>query len=334
MNFSEKWIIAEIGSVHDGSFGNAIKALEAAAVSGANCIKFQTHIADEESLPNAPSPRYFSSESRIEYFRRTAFSRSQWKELAARALDLGVAFISSPFSHVAVDLLEDLEVPAYKVASGEVTNLPMLEHIAATGKPVILSSGMSTWDELDEAVSTLSGSNICIMQCTSIYPCPITKVGLNNLAEISDRYPEVTIGFSDHTLGMSAGVAAATLGASVIEKHFTFSRLMYGSDAFNSLEPSEFKSYSTMIREAWAILEHPIDKGLLAREELCEMKWTFEKSIVSSMSIRAGTIVDKHHLAYKKPSGGIPPAKWKSIMGKTLERDVPSNHIFEPGDFI
>src|SRR5262249_48068314 len=148
-------IIAEVGSVHDGSFGNALKLIEVAANCGADLVKFQTHIASAETLPNAPMPHYFNGEPRYEYFERTGFSKHQWRELKTHCEAMAIEFLSSPFSVEAVELLESLGVARYKVPSGEVTNLPLLEEIAATGKPVLMSSGMSSWKELDQAVNTI-----------------------------------------------------------------------------------------------------------------------------------------------------------------------------------
>ena len=173
-------LIAEIGSVHDGSFGNAVKLIDAAAACGAHAVKFQTHIAAAETLRNAPNPPYFKGEPRFEYFTRTGFSLPQWKELAAACGRAKVEFLSSPFSLEAVDLLEEVGVGSYKIPSGEVTNIPLLKKIATTKKPVLLSSGMSDWAELDAAVAALRGGGpVTVLQCSSAYPCPPEQVGLN-----------------------------------------------------------------------------------------------------------------------------------------------------------
>ena len=169
-------IIAEIGSVHDGSLGNALKLIELAAGCGADVVKFQTHLPEAETLPNAPSPAYFKGEPRAAYFRRTGFTVEQWKQLKTQADDCGIQFISSPFSLEAVDILEVVGLSFYKVPSGEVANVPLLEHIAGTGRPTVLSSGMSDWDELDRAVKVLrSGGPLTLMQCSSVYPCPAER---------------------------------------------------------------------------------------------------------------------------------------------------------------
>lgn len=325
-------IIAEIGSVHDGSFGNAGKLIEAAAAAGADIVKFQTHIAEAETLPNAPMPSYFKGEPRMEYFRRTAFTQAQCRELMKVAQGAGVEWISSPFSLEAVDFLEDLGMSLYKIPSGEVSNIPLHEKIAATGKPVLLSSGMSSWAELDRSVAVYqaAGTNLVVMQCTTEYPCAPEHVGLNVLAEIRERYG-VAAGFSDHTLDLAAPVAAAALGATVIEKHFAFSRLMYGSDARHSLEPGEFRQMSDAIRAVWKMSDHPVDKTDAGR--FAEMKRVFEKSVVSAIALSAGTKIGAAHLAFKKPGDGIPAASYSCLLGRTLKVDVSADHKFSESDF-
>lgn len=311
-------IIAEIGSVHDGSFGNAKKAVELAAQCGADAVKFQTHIAEAESRVDAPSPSYFKDESRIDYFRRTGFSQSQWRELRVLADTLRLGFISSPFALEAVDLLESIEITGYKIASGEVTNTPLLEAVANTGRPVFLSSGMSEWAELDNAVSVFAKTkDLTVMQCSSVYPCPDERVGLNVLGELKTRYPRATIGYSDHTLGLYAAVAATALGASVIEKHLTFSRKMYGSDACHSLEPQEFNLMVQMIRGTGRIMANPINKDDI--REYREMKTAFQKSIVAAHELSAGTVIRETDLAYKKPDRGIPASDYRDLIGARLK---------------
>lgn len=323
-------IIAEIGSVHDGSFGNAIKLIEAAAKCGADVVKFQTHIAEAETLPNAPMPSYFRGEPRMDYFRRTGFSMGQWRELKAVCEANDVSFLSSPFSFEAVDLLEQLDVDAYKVPSGEVSNIPLLEYLAETKRPVLLSSGMSDWSEVDAAVAALVGGGpVTVMQCSSAYPCPPEQVGLNVLAEMRARYG-LPVGYSDHTTGPAAPLAAVTLGAAVIEKHFTFSRLMYGSDAANSMEPADFTLMCKHIREIERMLASPVNKGDAGAYG--EMKRIFEKSIVTAGPLAAGTTITLRDLAFKKPGDGIPAAEYPNIVGKRLVRELPADHKLTPED--
>lgn len=323
-------IVAEIGSVHDGSLGNALRLIDAAAEAGADTVKFQTHIAEAESLPDAPAPGYFSDEPRIAYFRRTGFTPEQWRKLAAHAASRNTTFLSSPFSLEAVDLLESVGVQAYKVPSGEVSNLPLLERIAQTGKPTLLSSGMSDWQELDRAVALLKPAcALTVLQCSSAYPCPPERVGLNVLGEMRARY-QVPVGFSDHTLGFAAALAAAALGATVIEKHFTFSRLMYGSDAKNSMEPGDFRILCRGLHEIWSMAAHPVDKNEVAL--YAGMKRIFEKSVVTARALRAGTVLAREMLAFKKPGDGIPAADYASLLGRKLRADLPADHKLTKSD--
>ncbi len=321
-------IIAEIGSVHDGSFGNAVKLIQAAAACGTDVVKFQTHIAAAETTRNAPMPPYFKGEPRFEYFERTGFSEEQWRGLQQACRDSGVRFLSSPFSIEAVDLLEHIDADLYKVPSGETTNTPLLERLAQTGKPVLLSTGMSDWAEIDRAVAILKqGGPLCVMQCTSAYPCPPERVGLNVLAEMRDRYG-VEIGYSDHTLGLGAAAAAAALGATTVEKHFTFSKLMYGSDAAHSMEPAEFSQFCATLREIWAMRDHPVDKNDLAPYR--EMKRIFEKSVVAARDIPAGTALTLDMLAFKKPGDGIPAAQYRDILGRTARQAISADMPLRP----
>ena len=323
-------IIAEIGSVHDGSFGNACRLIDAAAACGADTVKFQTHIAEAESLPDAPAPSYFTAEPRLEYFRRTAFSVEQWGALKRRCADAGVVFLSSPFSLEAVDLLEEVGVDTYKVPSGEVSNTPLLERIALTGKPVLLSSGMSDWAELDRAVSTLGvGGPVTVMQCTSLYPCTPEKVGLNVILEMGKRYG-LPVGFSDHTLGSAAAFAAAALGATVIEKHFTFSRRMYGSDAANAMEPGEFRAFAEGLRAIWQMRAHPVDKNDVS--DFAEMRHVFQKSVVAARNLPAGHVLAFEDLAFKKPGDGIPSGAYAELLGRKLARSIEKNQKLQLQD--
>lgn len=325
------FLIAEIGSVHDGSYGNAVKLIEAAAACGADAVKFQTHIAAAETLADAPAPAYFTGEPRFAYFQRTGFTVEQWRGLKAACEAVDVAFLSSPFSIEAVELLEGIGVAAYKIPSGEVSNLPLLERVAATGKPALLSSGMSSWAELDTAVAVLRrGGPLLLLQCSSAYPCPPERVGLNIIAEMRARYG-VPVGFSDHTMGPAAALAAVALGAVTVEKHFTFSRLMYGSDAANAMEPADFALLARHMKDVRAMLRNPVDKDDIA--PYGEMKRIFEKSVVAARALPEGTALAAADLAFKKPGDGIPAARHAELVGRRLRRAVPSDHKFSETDF-
>lgn len=317
------FVIAEIGNLHEGSLGLAKCFIREAAHCGADAIKFQTHIFESESLHDVPPPGYFKEESRKEYFERTAFALDQWRDLKKYAKQCKIEFMSSVFSLEALDILEKTGVKRYKIPSGEVTNLILLEKIASTKKPVLLSSGMSTWKELDKAIETLKTNgcrDITVLQCTSIYPCPPEKTGLNIIQEIKKRYG-LRVGFSDHTLGISASIAAVVLGAELIEKHFTLSRRMYGSDAKHSMEPEEFKLFIREIRDTEKAISSKVDKDELAKD-LEEMKVIFEKSIVARKNIPKGKIITINDITFKKPGDGIRADKYKEILGKMAKINI------------
>jgi sialic acid synthase SpsE len=324
-------VIAEVGSVHDGSFGNALRLIEMAAETGADAVKFQTHIAAAETLQGAPEPPFFKAEPRFEYFQRTAFSPEQWRRLKQACDERGVTFLSSPFSEEAVVLLEKVGVTAYKVPSGEVTNLPLLDVIGRTGKPVLLSSGMSSWQELDDAVGTLRRhhARLTLLQCTSEYPCPYEQVGLNVMLEMGRRY-DAPFGLSDHTLTPWASVAAVTLGASAIERHVTFSRRMYGSDAGHSLEPDELRQLVEGIRAVETVLASPVDKD--DTERFAGMKRVFEKSLAVLRDTPAGERITPEVVGPRKPGTGIPAARLAEILGRRAARPLRAGALLETDD--
>lgn len=322
------FIIAEIGNTHEGSIGLAKNFIKAVQECGANAVKFQVHIFESESLPFAPNPPYFKDESRKDYFNRTSFSIDEWKALKIYAEeDCGLEFMASPFSEDAVDLLENLNVKTYKIASGEVTNIPMLKKIATLKKSVLLSSGMSSWAELDLAVNCLLSngcSDLTLLQCTSEYPCLPKDSGLNIIDELKSRYPHNKVGYSDHTLGTAIAIAAVCKGATVIEKHFTLSKKMYGSDAQFSCEPDEFKNLVDSLHSVFTGLNSVVDKDSKA-SSLTEMKKTFEKMIVAKCDLEEGLILNEADLSYKKPMDGIPANEYLKVIGKKLTKPVKKN---------
>jgi N-acetylneuraminate synthase len=317
------FVIAEAGMNHDGSLGNAIRMAEVAAECGADAVKFQLHDAAAETTRDAPAPPYFQHESRWEYFERTAFTDEQWRALKAACDRAGIEFFCSVFSVEAVERLERLGVARYKIGSGEVTNLELVRRVAGTGKPVLLTSGMSSWAELDAAVAA-AGDDVTVLQCTSEYPTPPERVGLNVLAELRHRYGK-PVGLSDHTLGNFAAYAAVTLGAVAVEKHFTLSRELYGPDAALAVEPDELEDLVEGIREIETMLAHPVDKDDLG--PVAEMKRVFEKSVVSLREISAGAEISREMLAAKKPGTGIPAARLEEVIGRTARATIAADTV-------
>ncbi len=327
------FVIAEVAQAHDGSLGTAHAYIDAVQKSGASAVKFQTHYAAAESTPAEPWRVKFShrDESRYEYWRRMEFSPEEWRGLADHAREVGLVFLSSPFSEKAVNVLLEIGVPAWKVASGEVGNLPMLERMARTGKPVLLSSGLSTWKDLDRAVACIRPhARFAMFQTTSSYPCPPEAVGLNVLAELRARYG-CPVGLSDHSATTYAGLAAVTLGASLLEVHVVFSRDCFGPDTSSSLTFAELGELVRGVRFIEKAIGYPVNKASLPapQQELLKL---FGKSVVASRPLRKGAVLSLADLCAKKPGSGIPAARLVELVGRTLSRDVASDSLLEEAD--
>lgn len=317
-------VIAEVAQAHDGSLGNAHAYIDAAADAGADAVKFQTHIADAESTPGEPWRVKFSpqDETRYEYWKRMEFTEEQWRGLADHARERGLIFLATPFSYEAIDLLERLDVPAWKVGSGEVNNLPMIERMARTGKPVLLSSGMSSWRDLDQAVAIVRehGTPLALFQCTTSYPCPPEKVGLNVLDQLRQRYG-CPVGLSDHSGAIYAGLAAAALGADLLEVHVVFARECFGPDTPASLTPIELRQLVEGVRHIKEMLDNPVDKDRLAGE-LTELRQVFGKSLVAERDLPAGHQLRAEDVALKKPGTGVPASELDAFLGRRLQYAV------------
>jgi N-acetylneuraminate synthase len=318
-------VIAEVGSVHDGSFGNAVKLIELAKRCGADFVKFQTHLPQYESTKNAPSPAFFSAEERYEYFLRTGFSADEWRRLATEASKVGIGFMSSVFSVEALFLLIDVGVEHIKIPSGEVTNTRLLREISKLSVSVYLSTGMSNWEEIDAAVEALRPlEDLTIMQCTSAYPTILRDAGVNVVSEMATRYP-FRLGFSDHTEGNEAAILAMANGARVFEKHLTFSRLMYGSDASLAREPEEFSVYSQSLKNALEAISNNVDKDDLA--PFIETRRIYMKGLYFSRDLAVGSIVQEGDLIELKPCDGISASERGAVLGRTLREPVSA---FQP----
>ena len=238
----------------------------------------------------------------------------------------------SPFSIKAIDILEKTGCDYYKIASGEVTNLQLLKKIIKTKKKIFLSSGMSNWKELDQAVNILKkGKDLVIMQCTSLYPCSHKKVGLNIINQMLKKY-KFDIGFSDHTTEITAAISAATIGAKFIEKHLTISRRMYGSDAKNSMEPKEFKELAKNLKNVDEMISFPLNKNNLS--DFKNTRIIFQKSIVSKKKLKKGHKINLSDLDFKKPGDGIYPNMLQLILGKKIKKNISKDYKFKLKDFV
>ena len=262
-------IIGEVGLAHDGSLGYAHAFIDEVARAGADAVKFQTHMATAESTPSEPFRVKFSKQdaSRFDYWKRMEFTEAQWQGLADHASDAGLVFLSSPFSVEAVELLTRVGMAMWKVPSGEIGSVALLDAMIATGSPILLSSGMSDMRELDAAVSRVreAGLPLAVLQCTTAYPCPPERIGLNMIPQFRQRY-DCFVGLSDHSGTIYPGIAAATIGAEVVEVHVTMSRGMFGPDVPASVTMEELRQLVDGIRFVERMRAHPVDKDNMATE--------------------------------------------------------------------
>lgn len=316
-------VVGEVGQAHDGSLGTAHAYIDAIADAGADAVKFQTHIASSESRTDEPWRVEFSyqDDSRYDYWRRMEFPLDAWEGLRRHAGDRGLAFFSSPFSLEAVSLLRTVGVAAWKVASGEVSNPQLLDAVAVTGQPVLVSSGMSAWSELDAAVDRLrqgGAGPLAVLQCTSVYPLEPQQVGLNVLAQISDRY-RCAAGLSDHSGSIVPALAAATLGARVVEVHVTLSRSSFGPDVSASITNDELATLVRGVRHIEAMLASPVDKDAAA-VLLAPVRALFGRSLVARAPLARGHRLASGDMVAKKPGGGLAPGRLDEVVGRRLRR--------------
>lgn len=327
-------IICEVAQAHEGSLGMAHAYIDAVAAAGADAVKFQTHIANAESTPQEKFRVAFSQQdaTRFDYWKRMEFTEAQWKELAQHATKRDLLFLSSPFSIDAVEMLERIGVPAWKIASGEVVNFPVLEKILATKKPILLSAGLSPWSELDKVVAFINKgtSPLAIFQCTTAYPCPPEEIGLNVMSEMRERY-SVPVGLSDHSGKIFAGLAAASLGANMIEVHIALSREQFGPDVPASLTPTELGMLVNGVRFIEAALTAPVDKDRAA-QQTAELRQLFFHSVVAKQDLAAGTVLQPEHLAAKKPGTGIPAERLPELVGRKLARALKRDQLLADED--
>jgi N-acetylneuraminate synthase len=328
-------IIAEVAQAHDGSLGAAHAFIDAAAKAGVDAIKFQTHIAAAESTPGEPWRVKFSPQdaTRYDYWKRMEFREEQWHGLKQHAAERRLMFLSSPFSLEAVDLLDRVGVAAWKVASGEVSNGPMFERMAATGLPILLSTGMSPLDEIDATIEQIKAKRlpVAVLQCTSMYPTPPEKIGLNVIPFFRERY-HCAVGLSDHSGTIYAGLAAATLGVEVLEVHMTLSREAFGPDVPASLLTSELSQLVDGIRAIETMQAHPVDKDEVARE-MAPMRDLFTKSVVACVDLPEGTRLNTEHLTVKKPGTGISANRLQDLVGRRVRRLIKADELLQEEDF-
>ncbi|RLD25693.1 MAG: N-acetylneuraminate synthase, partial [Bacteroidetes bacterium] len=304
--------------------------------TGVDAIKFQTHIAEAESSIYEPFRVKFSEQdaTRFDYWIRMEFTLQQWKDLKQHCEELSLEFMSSPFSNAAVNLLEKVGVKRYKIGSGEITNFLLLERIAQTKKPVILSSGMSSYHELDKAVEFLKQRDVdvAILQCTTAYPTTSKEYGLNVIKELKERY-NLPIGFSDHSAKIETCIAAAALGAEIFEFHAVFNKQVFGPDTTSSLTIDEIEILVKSIKNIEVALLSPIDKN--DNSKYSELKLIFEKSIAVNKDLIKGHCITFEDLEGKKPvNKGVSALKFEDVIGKKIQRKMTQWEFLNKEDIL
>jgi N,N'-diacetyllegionaminate synthase len=325
------FIIAEAGVNHNGDIKLAKRLIEIAKKAGADAVKFQTFKAKDVVSKSAEKAKYQketsgAEESQFELIRKLELKPRDFKELFDYAHEKGIVFLSSPFDARSVDLLDRLGVPAYKIGSGEITNFPLIKYIAKKGKPIILSTGMSTLVEIKEALQTIKGGgvrDIILLHCISAYPAKAEEVNLKVMQTLRSIF-KVPVGFSDHTLGITVPIAAVALGASVLEKHFTLDRNLPGPDHKTSLGPKEFMQMVEAIRQVEKAIGNGI-KRLTDDEE--EIKRVARRSIVAKVDIPKGTLITEEMLDIRRPGTGIAPKFLNMVVGNVAKSSIKRDEL-------
>lgn len=325
-------VIAEAGVNHNGSMDNAIKLIDAAQWAGADIIKFQTFCSEELVSRFAQKAEYqkkrTDNENQLQMLKKLEFSKEQFKELKNYCIGKNIKFLSTPFDEKSLGVLEELNMELYKIPSGEITNLPFLIKIARLKKPVILSTGMSRLEEIQEAVNALKqngAGEISILHCTTEYPTPYEDVNLLAMNTLKKQFG-LKVGYSDHTMGIEIPVAAVALGAQIIEKHFTLDRNMEGPDHKASLVPDELKKMVDSIRN----VEKALGDGIKipSKSEIKNIPIA-RKSIVAKTKISAGDIFTQENITVKRPGNGVSPMQWFEVLGKTAKQNFEEDELIK-----
>ncbi len=329
-------IIAEAGVNHNGDMALAHQLIDAAADAGADMVKFQTFTADSLVTRNARKADYQldssgATESQHTMLRRLELTLEMHSALIAHCHERKVEFFSTGFDVASIDMLVELGLTTFKIPSGEITNLPYLRHIGKLGKRVIMSTGMADLGDIEGAIGALELAGtprelITVLHCTTEYPTPMVDVNLRAMLSIAEAF-RVRVGYSDHTSGIEVAIAAVSLGASVIEKHFTLDRALPGPDHKASLEPAELKAMIAAIRNVETALGDGIKRLTQSERRNCQVA---RKSIVAAREIGLGETFSVDNLAVKRPGSGVSPMRWDEVIGRTATRSFAPDEIIEP----
>ena len=324
-------VIVEVGINHEGQIGKALQLVDAAADAGAEVVKFQCHITDQEMVPTDMTPGKISSERLWDIIKRCELTESEEKQVQAHCATRGVMYLSTPFSREAADRLDAMGVPAFKIGSGECNNIPLLEHVAAKGKPMILSTGMNDIASVERSVAALrkTGVPLALMHCTSMYPTPYDKVRLGAIDHLHRAFPDLPIGLSDHSLNIWTCLGAVALGASFVEKHFTLSRDWPGPDTGISIEPDEL---ADLIEGSRAIWQARGGAKTRLPEEQPVIDFAYA-TVVSVAPIKAGDVLSRDNIWVKRPgTGRILAERFEQVIGRRASRDIPADVHVSPDD--
>lgn len=324
-------VFVEVGINHEGSLEKALQLVDAAVEAGAELVKFQCHITEKEMVPTDMTPGKISKEKLWDIIKRCELSAEEEHEVQAYCAKKGVIYLSTPFSREAADRLNEMGVSAFKIGSGECNNIPLLHHIAAKGKPMILSTGMNDVASVRKSVAAIKDYNVPVglMHCTSMYPTPYERVRLGAVSELRQVFPDLPVGLSDHSLNIWTCLGAVALGASMLEKHFTISRQWPGPDTGISIEPHELKD---LIEGSRAIWQARGGRKTRLDEEQPVIDFAYA-TVVTIAPIKAGDMFSRENIWVKRPgTGKILAERFEEVLGRRATRDIPADVHVQPED--
>ena len=332
------YIIAELSANHRQNYETAVELVKAAKAAGADAVKLQTYTPDTITI-DCNSKHFMHSDSslwagkNLHELYREAYTPWEWQpRLKQLANELNTDLFSSPFDPTSVDFLEQMQVPAYKIASFELVDIPLIETVACTGKPIILSTGMASADEIGEAITAARAAGarqIALLKCNSAYPAPLSGMNLRTIPDMAQRF-QIPVGLSDHTLGHEAALIAVSLGACIIEKHFTLNRFDPTADAAFSLEPNEFKQMVQTIRKVESALGEVYYGPIEGEQE----SLSFRRSLFVVKDIPAGMPLTCYNIRSIRPSAGLPPKTYHQVLGRNAARDLPAGTALQWEDLL
>ena len=325
------YVIAEVGINHEGDIRKALELVDAAVASGAEVVKFQCHITEKEMIPTDMTPGEISKEKLWDIIKRCELTEKEEREVQAYCKQKGILYLSTPFSREASDRLDAMGVPAFKIGSGECNNIPLLEHIARKGKPIILSTGMNDIESVRKSVAAITkyGVPLALLHCTSMYPTPYEKVRLGAVSHLKQEFPDLPVGLSCHSMGIWTCLGAVALGGSILEKHFTISRQWPGPDTGISIEPNEL---ADLIRGSKAIWQARGGSKTILREEKPVIDFAYA-TVVTTTKIKPGEKFNRENIWVKRPgTGPILANRYEEVLGKEALREIPAETHLRPED--